>query len=273
MIGHRVTAAAPPPNRLPALEGEAIEVPTGEPPRPPRKPEPAPAPIEERPLPPPPPPPPPIDQTLLEEARKKAAAIVAEAQEEARRLIDEIRLHASLTQREAHQRGLEEGREEGRRLGKADFTEALHTAWDLYRQALRERERLLASAENELARLSIKVAERIIGQEMRTAGEAIMNVVRQALSGIKDREEVLIRVSPDDYHHVNADRTALARMMEGMKNFEVVVDGKVDAGGCIIETNLGNVDARISTQLTAISLAFERAIQGEEDDDEDHEPS
>lgn len=269
LLGHRV--AGPPPvaeSKLPPIGGASVQVPTGEaPPRP--KVEagaPAAAPVPQA---PPPPPPPPIDQQIVEEARRKAQQIVGEAQEEAKRLIDEIRLHASMAHKEAMEKGIEEGREEGRRLGREEYQKLFDTARDMYQQAIRERERLLASAETELARLSIKVAERIIGQEVRSAGEVIMGVVRQALSGIKDREEVLIRVSPDDYHIVNADRTSLARLVEGMKNFELVVDGKVEAGGCIIETNLGNIDARLSTQLSAIAAAFERVVQGEEEDPAD----
>jgi len=266
VLGHR-PPAAPFESTLPPI-AQSIQVPTGDPPPKPK------APAQDAPAaqaPPPPPPPEPIDQQILEEARRKAQQMVTEAQAEARHLIEEIRLHANMAQKEAAERGIEEGREEGRRQGREEFARMMKHARDLYQQAIREREKLLASAETELARLAIKVAEKIIGQEVRSSGEVIMGVVRQALTGIKDREEVLIRVSPDDYHIVNEDRTALARMVEGLKNFELVVDSKIEAGGCIIETNLGNVDARLVTQLSAIDLAFERVTQGREEVEESDE--
>lgn len=266
VMGHRTVGPAYE-SALPPMHG-SVQVPTGEPPPRPRmdatqmaSPPPPQA--------PPPPPPPPIDQQILEEAKRKAQQIVAEAQAEAKRLIEEIRLHANMAGAEAKDRGFEEGKEEGRRQGREEYARLMMQARELYVQAIKERSKLLSSAETELARLSIKVAERIIGQEVRSAGEVIMGVVRQALSGIKDREEVLIRVSPDDYHIVNEDRTALSRMVEGLKNFELVVDSKVEAGGCIIETNLGNVDARLTTQLAAIAAAFERVVQGEEDESDE----
>jgi flagellar biosynthesis/type III secretory pathway protein FliH len=263
VLGHR-PPTAPPESKLPPIT-ESIQIPTGDPPPKPKAP-PQEAPAEQA---PPPPPPEPIDQQILEEARRKAQQMVTEAQAEARHLIEEIRLHANMAQKEATERGIEEGREEGRRQGREEFARMMEHARDLYQQTIREREKLLTSAETELARLAIKVAEKIIGQEIRSSGEVIMGVVRQALTGIKDREEVLIRVSPDDYHIVNEDRTALARMVEGLKSFELVVDSKVEAGGCVIETNLGNVDARLVTQLAAIDLAFERVTQGREEVEED----
>lgn len=266
VIGHRTIGPAYE-SALPPM-AHSVQVPTGEPPPRPKL-DGTQMSAPPQPQAPPPPPPPPIDQQILDEARRKAQQIVAEAQAEAKRLIEEIRLHANMAGAEAKERGFEEGKEEGRTQGREEYARLMMLARDLYIQAIKERERLLATAETELARLAIKVAERIIGQEVRSAGEVIMGVVRQALSGIKDREEVLIRVSPDDYHIVNEDRTALSRMVEGLKNFELVVDSKVEAGGCIIETNLGNVDARLSTQLAAVAAAFERVVQGEEDESDE----
>lgn len=142
-------------------------------------------------------------------------------------------------------------------------------ARDLYEQAIRERTKILEASEPELARLSVGIAEKIIGMEVRTGGDVVMGVVREALADMKDREQVLIRVSPDDYHIVNADRSSLARMVEGLKDFELTIDSKVSAGGCIIETNLGNIDARLETQLNAIKTAFEQVSAGVEDADGD----
>ena len=86
------------------------------------------------------------------------------------------------------------------------------------------------------------------------------------MGDLKDREQVRIRVNPDDYHIVNNDRASLMRMVEGLKDFELAIDSKVARGGCIIETNLGNIDARLETQLSAIATAFERSEKGEADD-------
>lgn len=230
--------------------GPAVRIPTGEGPPPAKE--------EASPPAPSPPPPPPVDEQILEEARRKAAQIVAEAQAEARRLLEETRLHGGLARRQAHQEGFEEGRQAGLEAARREYQERFQQVLDLYHQVIRERNKLLESAEPELARLAIQVAERIIGQEVRTNAEIVMGVVRNALSHIKDREEILIKVSPQDYHIVNEDRTLFEKMVEGLKNFEVVVDPRVERGGCIIETNLGNVDARLSTQLTAIQAAFDR---------------
>jgi flagellar assembly protein FliH len=38
-------------------------------------------------------------------------------------------------------------------------------------------------------------------------------------------------------------------LVEGVKSIQVVEDSTVDEGGCIIETDFGEIDARISSQL------------------------
>ena len=42
------------------------------------------------------------------------------------------------------------------------------------------------------------------------------------------------------------------RMVENVKSITVVEDTTVDLGGCIIETDFGEIDARISSQLNEI---------------------
>lgn len=256
-------------NHLPPIESQ-VSIPTGE-------------------LPPgqtlasvaaPPPPPITVDKALIEEAEAKAKEIIAAAQQQARQLMaqagDKIKQAqaeaaqaAEAAKEQARQQGMEEGKIEGHRLCKQGYVDMMLQARDLYCQAIQERQKLIDSTEPELARLAISIAEKIIGEEIHNSGDVIMGVVKEALGDMKDREDVRIRVSPDDYHIVNADRTALSQMVEGLKDFELVIDSKVEAGGCIIETNLGNIDARLSTQLQAIRAMFERIANGEEAGDGD----
>jgi flagellar assembly protein FliH len=42
------------------------------------------------------------------------------------------------------------------------------------------------------------------------------------------------------------------KLVEGSKSLQVVEDSTVDQGGCIIETDFGEIDARISSQLAEL---------------------
>lgn len=212
-----------------------------------------------------PPAPPPVDEQILEEARRRAAQITSEAQQQARQMLEQTAAQteavARQTEEQARKQGYEAGYQEGRQEGLEsavrEFADRIAQAKDMYVQIVRERRKVLADVEPQLVRLSVKVAERILGEELKLDPEAILGIVREALSGIKDREEITIRVHPDDVAVVTEHRTVFEKMVEGLKKFEVASDPTLDKGGCVIETNLGNVDARLATQLDAIRTGME----------------
>lgn len=214
------------------------------------------------------PPPITVDKAIIEEAQKKAATLLQAAQKKANDALtaaaqkiqqfqELAKTKAEEANKAAYAQGLEQGRIDGKRLGHDEYLELMIKARDLYVQAIKERDKLIDNTEPELARLAVGIAQRLIGQEITSNGEFIMSVVRDALADCKDREQVTIRVAPNDYHLVNNDRETFARMVEGLRDFDLVSDSTIEAGGCIIETNLGNIDARLSTQINAIKMAFD----------------
>ena len=229
------------------------------------------------------PPPITVDQAIIEEAQQKAAALLQAAQKKANEALtaaaqkiqqfqELAKTKAEEANKAAYAQGLEQGRVDGRQQGHDEYLKLMLHARDLYIQAIKERDKLIDNTEPELARLSVAIAERLIGQEINSNGEFIMSVVRDALADCKDREQVIIRVAPDDYHLVNNDRSTFARMVEGLKDFDLVIDSKIEPGGCIIETNLGNIDARLNTQIAAIKAAFEHVCQTKESGDNNASP-
>lgn len=261
VFGNRRTEHAE--HKLPPVSAHSVSVPTGDPPPPG-------APL--------PPPPPPVDKEIIAKAEAQARELIAQAQNQIQQMIqqaneqiqqfnEQAAADAENARQVAFQQGTQQGIEEGKRIAHQGYVDLMLKARDLYVQAINERRKLIEDTEPALAKLSISIAEKIIGLEVSTNNDVIMGVVKEALADMKDREEVRIRVNPDDYHIVNNDRSSLMRMVEGLKDFDLSVDSKVTRGGCIIETNLGNIDARLETQLTAITTAFDRSSKGEDIDD------
>lgn len=147
-----------------------------------------------------------------------------------------------------------EGFEVGRQEGLAAVTELLARA----RAAATRREE---EAEPELRRLAVAIAEKILGRELALSSEAVVDVVRTALRAARARREITIRVHPDDVSAVLAARERLARELARPADLAVIADGEVGRGGCVIDTEVGAIDARLEVQLAAI----ERALVGERD--------
>jgi flagellar assembly protein FliH len=78
----------------------------------------------------------------------------------------------------------------------------------------------------------------------------LQNVV-QALRKVKARGNVIIRVNIADLKLTTEHIKDFIQMMEGT-GIQVVEDSTVGPGGCIIETDFGEIDARISSQLAEL---------------------
>jgi len=62
----------------------------------------------------------------------------------------------------------------------------------------------------------------------------------------------VIRVNLSDLDLTTEHIKDFMGMVENVKSITVLEDSSVDKGGCIIETDFGQIDARISSQLHEI---------------------
>ena len=88
-----------------------------------------------------------------------------------------------------------------------------------------------------------------------------LKVVREALSLVSNQKQVTIRVHPEQ---VQAVRDQIARVHKDFPEIgylEISADARLDQGGCILETEVGIIDASLDGQLEALSLAMSSALE------------
>jgi flagellar assembly protein FliH len=182
-------------------------------------------------------------EELVDYAKSEAEQIVRKAMEEA----GNIREHAK-----------ESGLEEARRIAEETASDKVKEAIETLNQAVIERKKIIKDAENEVLRLALKVAEQIIKSEVSLHRDVSLNIVSDAISRVSDREQVIIKVNREDLENVKKYKDRIGSIVDGIKSLSIVEDSAVEPGGCVIETNLGYVDARISTKIAAIEEAFRK---------------
>ena len=107
-------------------------------------------------------------------------------------------------------------------------------------------------AEQELVKLSLAIARRIVYRELATDPDSIHGIVHAALQKLQNREIVRVRVYP-------AGATAVRTAFEGLPNsaaVEIVADTRTRDGAILFETALGDLDASVETQLQEIQRGF-----------------
>lgn len=199
---------------------------------------------------------PPLDvDAIASEARR----LIDTAEERAKALLQDAFERATQLLAEAEQRGasqVEKITAEARTAGHAeasaavdrDMADMMATMRNLVDMARVERHKLMESAEPELVRLAVGIAERVLHQQIALDRGVVVEMAKVAIGRLVEKESVTVRVNPGDLERMREHRDELLDSGE-IKNFRVVEDQRVDRGGVVVETDGGTIDARISTQL------------------------
>ena len=194
-----------------------------------------------------------------ETARINAEQIVERAKLEVERMIKEADMRVGEIEHEAYQKGYDAGREVGFKKGQSEVRRLIDRIGTIVGQAIDVREEIIAASEKQMVDMILMVARKVIKDEVAERKEVVLNNIREALKRIKDRDRVDIRVNFADLELTTAHKDELIKMMESLRKVNIYEDSRIDRGGCIIETDVGSIDARISTQLKEIEEAIRNA--------------
>lgn len=112
--------------------------------------------------------------------------------------------------------------------------------------------------DNIIIEVSIAVAEKILKREI--AKESIITTsLRDSIRKVLGANEILIKINPKDHKILNDESSSLL-LEESFSKIKFEHDERVDPGGCFVETEIGNVDSRISTQLSEIKKQLENTF-------------
>jgi len=194
-----------------------------------------------------------------EAARLNAEQIVERAKLEVERMVREAEMRVAEIEHEAYQKGYEAGREVGFKKGQAEVRRLIDRLGTIVGQAIDVREDIIAASEKQMVSMILMIARKVIKDEVVERKEVVLNNIREALKRIKDRDRVDIRVNFADLELTTAHKDELIKMMETLRKVNIYEDSRIDRGGCIIETDVGSIDARISTQIKEIEEAIRNA--------------
>jgi type III secretion protein L len=141
------------------------------------------------------------------------------------------------------------GYEAGREAALAGMTAMLAAA-------RADAEEVRAQARDAAVVLAARMAAKIVGHAVEVAPEVMGDIAAQALAASRAKAgAVVLRVHPEDQAGVEQAR---ARWGTGGLVVRVTADPAVGRHGCVVETPVGRVDARLESQLAAL----ERALRG-----------
>jgi flagellar assembly protein FliH len=179
---------------------------------------------------------------------------------EAEKMIKEAELKVSEIEHQAYKKGYEAGREEGYKEGQAEVMRLIDRLGTIVSTAVDIRDDIIRSSEKLMTDMILMISRKVIKDEIVERREVVINNIKEAIQRVKDRDRIDIRVNFADLDMTTAHKDELIKMMDSLKKVNIYEDNRVDRGGCIIETDVGAIDARISTQLDAVEESIRSAI-------------
>jgi len=150
-------------------------------------------------------------------------------------------------ERQAREEGFNAGLAEGRAMAKRELVSQVARLEALFASVERPFADLDRDVANDLAVLSTIIAERVLGYEIATRPERIVDVVRQAVDALPAASRQLkIHLHPAD--------ALLVREHRATPDYEGVVldDPSLERGDVRLESEYSRLDARVRSRLAAV---------------------
>jgi flagellar assembly protein FliH len=180
------------------------------------------------------------------------------------RALKEVRGRALLIEKEAYEKGFEQGEKDGRELGLKRLEVVIHQVKNVLLEIERQRKEFPQAYESEMLRLMLSLGKRIFRQELMSHEEVIIAVLREAFQYVTDHGKVLVRLNPADHQYLFAHPCQVPFSLDEKDGVKMIEDPSITRGGCLLDTSFGEVDATFESQFDEMVSLVRRQMDGAE---------
>jgi len=191
-------------------------------------------------------------QVLKRLAQDEADKIISAAQEKARMIESDSRAAFETERKEAEEEGRAAGHEAGFVEGKAEVERLIERAQTILQRVQDKRAEILEETEQEIINLVLLIAKKVVKVISENQKNVVVSNVVQALRKVKGRGNIIIKVNLADLKLSTEHTKDFIKLVEGARSIQILEDSSVDEGGCVIETDFGEIDARIASQFAEL---------------------
>lgn len=174
---------------------------------------------------------------------RSAEEIVAEASDQSDRILAETESAFQLER----QRGYREGHEAAQLEQSEQMIGNIGQTVDYF-----------ARVEGQMVDLVMRAVRKII--EGFDDEERVLIAVKSALSVVRNQKQITLRTHPHQTEIVRARVNEVLAAYPGIGYLDIVADSRLKADACIVETEIGTVEASLDGQIEALRAAFEKVL-------------
>lgn len=175
-----------------------------------------------------------------------AHEILQKAEEEKAKLLAETAIECQSLKEQAEAQGFQKGLEL--------FNEQL-LGFEENLKALRH------DVQKEMLPLVLRACKKIVGEELKMHPDTIVQIIQQAIKPIIEHRQVKIYVSKEELEIALANKQELKNRFDKLESFSIETKKDLSPGSCMIETEVGIINATLENQLRALEAAFENFMR------------
>jgi flagellar assembly protein FliH len=198
-------------------------------------------------------------QNLLDEARKEADRLLAEAEMLKKTNLEKLdqeeeawRIRMEQEAEKAKSDGYEAGFQRGLEQGNEKWLSQLNEVKCCMDQLRSDYYSILDESEPQMIVLAVRAAEKIIGMKLQETPEAWTSIVKRLVKEAREFEEIKLYVSPKWFELTLNYREELMNILQSTATLFIYPDETLDENGAVIEFPFGKIDATLDVQLKEI---------------------
>lgn len=172
------------------------------------------------------------------------------------RVLEKLKEIQEQAYQEAYQLGLEEGRKQAFEQATLEIESGLNNLEKIVSSLGEIKPEMLRFNETHLVQLAFHMAKRLAAAEIQANPEIVTEIVRQSVEVAQNEQNVLIFVNPSQLQLLETLKKEQSREFEFLKNVKLEPSEEVSVGGCIVQTNYGEIDARFEQRVEKLWAAL-----------------
>ncbi|MCT4596347.1 MAG: FliH/SctL family protein [Vallitalea sp.] len=196
-----------------------------------------------------------IDAIIEKETSKAkvvANNIINKAMLESESILQDAQNKALEMKQEAYNEALEKGYIEGLEKGEEEIVLKKQEVQLMLEDAIKQKEDILRSIEPKISLIITSLVEKLTNYVV-DKEPIILYLIQKGFSEVEVLEDVIVRVSVDDYDYVLENKSIFTSNVSEQVSIEILKDASLGNNDCIIETKSGNIDCSLDTQLSGLN--------------------
>ena len=165
-----------------------------------------------------------------------------------------------------YEHGYAEGQKAANEKLEKDYSEKLHKKFNDVQRIITELDVNMQTYSEDFEKvvinLALVISEKIVKRAV-IDDPTISYVLKESLRRVIGANRVIVKINPFDLEIINTDSNNLFTD-DSFTKIKFEPDDKIERGGCLVETEIGNVDARLSSQFNEVKKQLEQIFSNDE---------